>query len=206
MRSASPSPIEDVALAVLQRQADWMQRGRSAVSILTGRSQAFVQWQHYPAGDAMDRSGRWQFYYHAHDDQRVEGEHGHVHLFRRGPDAGLAHVAALSLNDRGAPLAWFTTNLWVTGGQWLSARALSHQLHSFSLQIDGPLRGVANWLTDLVTAHRVWLRELLQARDEALELHCRTNGQSRTKAWRDRQLGVLSTRRLSWPADALPVT
>lgn len=191
-------------MAVLQRQANWLQAGRSAVSILTGRSRAFVQWQHYPAGDAMDQSGRWQFYFHAHDDQRFAGEHGHLHLFRREPDSRLAHVVALSLDNRGSPLAWFTTNRWVTGGRWAPARQLVGQLQGFSLALQGPLRGVACWLNDLVRAHRDWLQELLLARDAALEQHCQRHGLSRARAWQDRSLGVLSVRPLRWPADALP--
>ena len=99
---------QKAAKSALQRQLSLARRGRSMLHPFTGRSARFEAWQHYPANDVMDRTGHWQFYFHAHEagDTRHELEHGHIHLFRRNP-AGALVAFGWSV----AGCAWFAFDL-----------------------------------------------------------------------------------------------
>ena len=76
---------QQAARCVLTRQLRQARQGRSMLHPFTGRSPRFECWQHYPRNDVVDASGRWQFYFHAHDKAEVDStrhpaEHGHIHL------------------------------------------------------------------------------------------------------------------------------
>jgi hypothetical protein len=195
-------------MAALSRQLAQARKSRSMLDPLISRSRVFACWQHYPSGDAMDRAGAWQFYYHAHDTTREGGarhplEHGHIHLFRRSPTGQLSHLTGLSLDARGTPLTWFATNQWVTGERWKQASALQKSLRGLRLKVNGPLAGVALWLSDLVQAYAQPLCDMLQARDDALAAHCHQSGVSTQQAWNDRRISVWSSFPIDWPSDAI---
>jgi len=196
---------QEAAKSALQRQLGLARRGRSMLHPFTGRSARFEAWQHYPANDVMDSTGHWQFYFHAHEagDTRHALEHGHIHLFRRDPAGRLSHLAGLSLDARGLPLTWFATNQWVTGERWMSARQLVPGLNDIQLRLRGPLSGVALWLADLVRVYAAPLRDMLQARDEAMARYCEQHQISRQVAWADRRVAVWSASPIHWPADAM---
>jgi hypothetical protein len=196
------------AQRALQRQLRLARQGRSLLHAFMGRSAAFEVWRHYPRHDAIDVSGRWQFYYHAHDrdepgSARHAQEHGHIHLFARSRSGRLTHLLGLSLDARGLPLCWFTTNQWVTGEHWQDAPRLQNLLQRLQLRLHGPLAGAALWLSDLVRVYRPALLDLLQQRDEALARHCRRRRQTREQAWADRRVAVWSALNVRWPQDAL---
>ena len=204
----APEAVERAAHGALVRQLRLAQQGRSMLHPFIGRSAHFEVWEHYPRQDAIDASGRWQFYFHAHDraekdSTRHPQEHGHIHLFRRSPQGRLTHLAGLALDARGLPLCWFATNQWVTGERWQDAAALERTLDGFELRLRGPLAGAALWLADMVRFYDAPLRRMLQQRDAALEQHCRRHAQTRAQAWADRSVAVWSTAPVCWPRDAL---
>lgn len=202
-RWATPA---QAASEALRRQLAWSQHGGSALGLLVGRAARLPVWAHCPRHDALARDGRWQFYYHAHPDARVQGEHGHFHIFRRDGLGHLMHLVALSLDARGNPLAWFTTNLWVTGGHWGRRDRLQRDLPTLDLTLHGGrLRGVAAWLTGLVHAYALPLQALLDARDTALDVHARRLGVSLRTARADRTVSILSRHPMRWPAEAAAV-
>lgn len=175
---------------------------------LLGRSRRFAAWQHYPRHDAVDASGRWQFYFHAHEAGDPAGarhpqERGHIHLFRRHPDGRLSHLAGLSLDARGTPLLWFAPNQWVTGERWLAADRLLPDLAELELKLRGPLAGVAAWLAELVRFYAPPLRDMLRERDAALARYCAAHGVGRPAARSARGVAVWSSFPVSWPQDAL---
>jgi Domain of unknown function (DUF6969) len=60
---------------------------------------AFVEWQHYPAGEVYDPQSHAQFFYHTHSAaQRSAREHGHFHTFLRAEGMPLG-VAPLVLPE-----------------------------------------------------------------------------------------------------------
>lgn len=197
--------------SALQRQLRLARQSRSMLFAFIGRSTQFQAWQHYPRNDAVDRSGGWQFYYHAHDASRVGGaaryaqEHGHIHLFRRATQGQLSHLAGLSLDARGVPLGWFACNQWVTGERWKSAALMGRGLDTLALQLCGPLAGVALWLSDLVRAYAQPLRAMLQARDAALARYCQQQQVSTKTALQERGIAVWSSFPINWPDDAVAV-
>lgn len=200
--------VRRAAHGALVRQLRLARQGRSMLSPYIGRSQRFEVWQHYPRHDAIDSSGRWQFYFHAHDraeqdSARHPQEHGHIHLFRRTPQGRLTHVAGLALDARGLPLCWFATNQWVTGERWADAPSLVRELACFELRLRGPLSGAGLWLGDMVRFYAEPLRQMLQQRDQALARHCVRHRQTRAQAWADRRVAVWSSLSVNWPQDAL---
>lgn len=200
------------ARRALTRQLQAARRGRSMLHPLIGRHAHFEAWEHYPRKDVIDISGRWQFYYHAHaphvpDHVPIHGEHGHLHLFRRrenpGERAQLSHVAALALDARGTPLCWFATNRWVTGDHWQGAERLARHIEKIEIPLQGPLRGIAQWLGDLVRFYADDLRHMLRARDAALQTHQRQYRMTRQQALEDRRVAIWSSVAVGWPQDAL---
>ena len=212
MAAAAPrEQIERAAHGALVRQLRLARQGRSLLHPFIGRSARFEIWQHYPRHDAVDESGRWQFYFHAHDraekdSARHPQEHGHIHLFRRSPHGELTHLAGLALDARGLPLCWFATNQWVTGERWQEAATLERALDGFALRLRGPLAGAALWLADMVRFYEPALRRMLQERDAALARHCSQHGQTRAQAFADRSVAVWSSVSICWPRDALQAT
>ncbi len=205
---AASADREDAARDALARQLRLARQGRSMLYPFIGRSQRFEIWQHYPRNDAVDETGRWQFYFHAHDraeknSARHPQEHGHIHLFRRSPQGLLTHLTGLSLDVRGLPLTWFATNQWVTGERWQAAESLVRGLSAFELRLRGPLAGAALWLADMVRFYAVPLRQMLQQRDAALACHCMRHRIDRQQAWADRRVAVWSSVPVHWPQDAL---
>jgi hypothetical protein len=198
--------------SALQRQLVLANRSRTMLFPFIGRSKVFQTWQHYPHSDAVDRTGAWQFYFHAHDTRANEGEkggarhpqeHGHIHLFQRDTQGQLSHVTGLSLDARGVPLAWFTCNQWVTGERWKRATVLARGLPNLKLELRGPLAGVALWLGDLVRGYAEPLRAMLLARDAALLAHCRQQRVSTRQALKDRSVALWSSHPIHWPHDAI---
>jgi len=196
------------AHGALARQLRLARQGRSMLFPFIGRSRRFEIWAHYPRHDAIDSSGRWQFYFHAHDrteqdSARHPQEHGHIHLFRRSPQGKLTHFAGLALDARGLPLCWFATNQWVTGERWAAATSLVRELAGFELRLRGPLAGAGLWLGDMVRFYAAPLRQMLLQRDAALQRHCTRHRQTPAQAWADRRVAVWSSLPVNWPQDAL---
>lgn len=181
---------------------------------LLGRHAEVEPWRHYPRHDVIDRTGQWQFYYHVHEahagtdalastSPAATPEHGHLHLFSRRIQGGLSHVAGLSLDAVGTPLCWFSTNRWVTGEHWEPADTLIRRLEGLELPVQGPLAGVAAWLSELLRFYGLQLQRLLRARDVAFAAHAERLGLSREQAFEDRRCAVLSVEPVRWPHDAL---
>lgn len=147
--------------------------------------------RHYPVGDSFVQDGDLQFYLHAHDAPRFEGEVGHVHVFLRAkalraggrplqaarqaarlsyvpPDAnGYAHLIAVSLDANGQPIGLFTVNRWVTGESWLPARSLIAALDVIRT-FDGDHNEAAQWLSLLIATWRPEIEALLKKRDKII--------------------------------------
>ena len=130
--------------------------------LLAGK--APVQWAHYPADDAFDSGGVYQWFYHSHSPEDRPGatEHGHIHLFVRTTalggaatgkreraflalhgatpsDASTRHLLAIGLTPQGVPCSLFTVNSWVTGDQLLSAAATLPLLKDICLDTGHPI-------------------------------------------------------------------
>ena len=182
--------VAQIAASVQLRYA---QQGSSLAQAALAGSPSFVEMRHYPKGDVSDAETGHRFYYHAH--RRDEPEHGHFHLFAFDPahSPGFAHLAALSLDRTGQATRWFTTNQWVTGGQWMAAEDVLTKLERFSVRTQGRLAPVAHWLTAMVQLFQPQLRTLLHDRDAALKRFIDAHAtHDRSAVLADRAIDVLS--------------
>ena len=182
--------VAQIAASVQLRYA---QQGSSLAQAALAGALSFVEMRHYPKGDVSDAETGHRFYYHAH--RRDEPEHGHFHLFAFDPahSPGFAHLAALSLDRTGQATRWFTTNQWVTGGQWMAAEDVLTKLERFSVRTQGRLAPVAHWLTAMVQLFQPQLRTLLHDRDAALKRFIDAHAtHDRSAVLADRAIDVLS--------------
>lgn len=154
--------------------------------------------EHHPAHDVVDAHTGCRFYYHGHDLPGAPSAwHGHFHLFVPHPKGtGFSHLAALALSDQGMPQQWFSTNQWVTGESWASARQLKTALSSYAVATSGRLSPVAQWVSAFVSLEQDTLIELLRARDARLAELSSQRSQARVLA--DRRVHVLSMRAVRW--------
>lgn len=153
------------------------------------------QQQHYPPGDLIDAVSGTQCYYHCH---RGDGEHGHLHLFRRSR-AGLAltHLIGISLDGRGLPLALFSVNRWVTHDRWLPAAPTLRLLEGVSLTAAGCDPHLSGWLIHFLRFYRPTLEIVLRQRDHRLA-RAASSGEA---ALADRELEIPSHWAIDWAAD-----
>lgn len=144
-------------------------------------------WEHYPDDDARDEITRSRWYYHVHaPGDRDPAEHGHFHLFLHRtqmdddavpfaqPQAGeeaqafVAHIAGLSIDHQGIPIAWFATNRWVTDEFMYPADTMIAHLDRYNVDATPEDQTVNRFLTAMVALYRDEIAQLLMARDRAL--------------------------------------
>lgn len=144
-------------------------------------------WAHYPDDDARDAMTRSRWYYHVHaPGTRDPAEHGHFHLFLHrtqfDPDASplaiptegedapahVAHIAGLSIDHHGIPIAWFATNRWVTDEFLYPAQTLIDHLGRYNVDHTPEDDAVNRFLTAMVALYRDEIAELLIERDAKL--------------------------------------
>jgi len=189
--NAGPAGWARTALEVPLRYA---QAGSSLAWAALAGARRFDELAHHPRNDVVDARHRTRFYYHAHDAHRWnQAEHGHFHLFVDGDAPGdFMHLAALSLDARGQPQRWFSTNGWVTGERWRPADTAIAALKDFRVSTPGRLAPVARWLTAMVGLFATDLEGMLRARDARLAT--RLSREPIEAVWSDRSLDVLSER------------
>ncbi|MCI4440123.1 hypothetical protein [Tibeticola sp.] len=190
------------AETVAALQLHYARAGRGLAEVALAGARTLEPLRHYPARDVVDPARGTRFYYHAHTSHRYPAEeHGHFHLFvypsgqPSGPD--FFHLAGLSLDARGMPLRWFTTNRWVTGERWHSADALLDALPRFAIETRGRLAPLARWLTAMVQLYAPQIRALILRRDARIARKlAQTPGEA---LFEDRRLDVVSECRVSLP-------
>lgn len=177
--------------------------------ILKGE-ETFYEWNHYPDGDVYDGVTHSQFYYHAHEAGDRPGEHGHFHTFLRpdgmppgiapapvddyeppeDPDDALSHIVAISMDPKGFPIKLFTTNRWVTDEVWYTASDVCRLLYCFDIDHTQPSWPVNIWITNMLILFRPQIKEMIYARDAAVEAWRQDHPD--TNVFEDRELEVTS--------------
>jgi hypothetical protein len=138
----SSDALHEAAETVASMQLQYARKGHGLAEVALGGARSLEVLRHYPMRDVVDEAHATRFYYHAHTSRRYPAdEHGHFHLFvypggaPRGAD--FFHLAGLSLDARGQPLRWFTTNRWVTGERWYDADTVLAALPNFTVEARG---------------------------------------------------------------------
>jgi hypothetical protein len=175
---------------VMAVQSAYLSQGKTLAHAALAGARTFVELEHYPSRDVRDHQAGTGFFYHAHrhDDP---SEHGHFHLFAYPPDQPFFHLLALSIDHRGQALRWFTTNQWVTGGDWVDADRTIAALRTFHVQTYGRLAPIAQWLTAMVRLFLPDLIKLLHSRDQML-LELQDKHQDMRALLNDRGIDILS--------------
>lgn len=185
--------------------------GHNVVGELLAGAGQFLQWAHYPDGDAHDPESHAQYYYHAHPQSasRPFAEHGHFHLFLRragmpraarpepgqspvaGDGAELAHLIAISMDEFGDATRIFTTNRWVTGDTWYAAEHVIAMLDRFDMDVARPNWLVNRWVTAMARLFRPQIVDLLRERDAIVSSWNRAH--RGTDVFEDRRLEIISS-------------
>lgn len=153
-------------------------------------------WQHYPEGDAIDKQGRYQWYFHIHPPKKKnEAERGHIHLFaverRARRVVGLRHLLAIGISHSGLPQRLFTVNGWVTGDAPRSSRWSWNALRSIRLNTGH--RDMDRFITQTVKMYPSEIKRLLRDSDDKL----RGLGVDRVRAASNRRVEILGSVLLS---------
>ena len=126
----------------------------------------------YPPGDHLAfGAAAWRAFYHSHlTPDYPANEHGHFHLFapvsHLDNNKAWTHVAALSMDNMGQPIRWFTVNRWVTDGSWRDANELASLVCAQQVADSDPL--LARWLAAMVAVYSAEIEGLLFERDRQL--------------------------------------
>lgn len=201
--------------AALQGIPKAEQRLRAAGSNLLKATLAGARiraYDHYPEDDVRDYRTHSQFFFHAHPDRT--GEAGHFHLFMRkaavpaamrrrrvpvvspaGQDGtGMVHLGAISLDRRGVPIRLFTTNLWVTGGDFYFAEDTLRLLERFVVTVRKPSSAVNAWVSAMVCAFHGHFALLLERRDQVMAAWAQRHPKS--NVFETRRLEITSVMRI----------
>jgi len=207
---AELAAMTDAGKEVIQCERVLAKSGDNIVSEILRGQGTFYEWNHYPKGDVYDFESHAQYYYHAHPRAERPGEHGHFHTFLRAAgiptgakpaivpglvpttDASepLTHLVAISMDDRGQPIQLFTTNRWVTGEVWYSARDAIAMLDRFVIDLARPSWPVNRWITALLRLFRPQIELLLLDRDHVIAEWRRQH--PKVDVFEDRRLEVTS--------------
>lgn len=198
----SSDALHEAAETVASVQLRYARKGHGLAEVALGGARSLEVLRHYPMRDVVDEAHATRFYYHAHTSRRYPAdEHGHFHLFvypggaPRGAD--FFHLAGLSLDARGQPLRWFTTNRWVTGERWYDADTVLAALPNFAVEARGRRAPLARWLTAMVRLYTPQLRSLVHRRDEVIQR--RLARQDAESLFEDRRLDVVTECAVSLP-------
>jgi len=111
-------------------------------------------------------------YYHCHTSKSRPGtEHGHFHIFIKIDEKHWCHLAGLSMDNLGQPIAWFTVNHWVTGETWATADILEQRLKNLLSEDKHKLSLVEQWLLSMIRFYQQSINHLLKERDQQLNTY-----------------------------------
>lgn len=149
-------------------QTRYAKKGLTLSEVALCGAKEFIEWNHYPANDLVDEVSGYEFYYHAHSaDEMLHGEHGHFHLFKRhGHD--FHHLIGIALNQQGLPVRLFTTNQWVTGEKFVSAKSVVTELRDFDMATKGRMGPIARWISALTKLYFIEMEMLILGRDQKI--------------------------------------
>ncbi len=155
------------------------ERQTNAVLLALDGVKQIKPYQHYPKSSFTFGNGDWKVFYHCHKspDNEIE-EHGHFHYFTRTypieAESGSntdkwSHVIAMGMDELGQPTRLFTTNLWVTDGDWFDSKLSQAQ---FKLLRDSEEKELSNnWFKYLLLTFEKEIEWLLSKRDQVVKQH-----------------------------------
>ena len=147
-----------------------IQKTNPVLLILEG-AEAIHAYQHYPDPSLGFVDNKWRVYYHCHPSPNNDkNEHGHFHFFSKLPGkSDWAHVVGLGIDTQGQPVRIFTTNKWVTGGDWLLKDELPRCFDVLKIAKNGTL--LERWFTNFLLFYQPRIQSLYRDRDTAVQTY-----------------------------------
>ncbi|MEM7739430.1 MAG: hypothetical protein AAF225_01355 [Pseudomonadota bacterium] len=221
----NPEDLEarlDAAATISETMRVLQKSDSNLVAEVLETSEGFTVWKHLPEGDVYDRESHSQYYYHAHPKDEAapsihDDEHGHFHLFLRGPGMGdaepdrsiqdvpddpadiAAHLIGIGMDAMGKPIRLFTTNRWVTGEVWFPAQEVITFLDRFVIDRSKPSWPLNLWMSAMVRLYRPQIVALLRERDACVAAWRASHPD--VDAFEDRTLEVTSALDINLAAD-----
>jgi hypothetical protein len=87
---------------------------------------------------------------------------------KRGARDEIAHLVAITVDERGEPIRLFTTNRWVTGETWYRAEDAIRLLDRFVVTHAEPSALLNRWLGAIIGLYRGDIASLLRQRDDTV--------------------------------------
>ena len=153
------------------------QRGQSPLHAVLGACVEPKAREQYPAsGINWIRGEGLGFFYHSHGQMGVRAiEHGHFHLFAQtygrvdgNGERPYAHLIGVDVDATGKPLRLFTTNLWVTGGIWRSAKFVRCAVLRFAALGLHESAGPERWVGLILSLFPQQVNEVLRRREQRI--------------------------------------
>jgi hypothetical protein len=85
-----------------------------------------------------------------------------------GDNDALTHIVGIAMNRAGYPIRLFTTNRWVTGETWYTAKSVISLLPRFHMDLAYQSWPVNIWITAMLELFRPDIEALLVKRDQAI--------------------------------------
>ena len=109
--------------------------------------------------------------------------------------SGLTHFVGIATNRAGFPIRLFTTNRWVIGETWYTAKNVIAMLDRFEMDMAWPSMPVNIWITAMLQLFRPDIEALMIERDEAVAAWEREHPDE--NVYEDRGLEITSIRDIS---------
>ena len=110
-------------------------------------------------------------------------------------NGALTHFVGIATNRAGFPIRLFTTNRWVTGETWYTAKNVIAMLDRFEMDMAWPSMPVNIWITAMLQLFRPDIEALMIERDEAVTAWERRHPDE--NVYEDRGLEITSIRDIS---------
>jgi hypothetical protein len=172
-------------------QMRYAESGRTLNQAALCGANDFIEWQHYPANDLVDKVSGYGFYYHAHSaNEMPNGEHGHFHVNKRNAK-GFVHLIGIALSQTGLPTRLFTTNQWATGEVMADSTMTIKLIQEFWMAKKGRTPHLIKWVSSLITLFSPEIEGLILERDQKIAQLAKEMG-SREVVLNSRQHHVLT--------------
>ncbi len=159
----------------------------------------------YPETPLVLADSQLQVYYHTHQNNILhENEHGHFHIFYLSKDMAQAeavHLVALSMDNFGQALSWFTVNKWVTSQACFDSDIFLTCIKRLSINAADSL--LLRWLSTMILFYQHEVAELLDSSVDKLAKLVKTSPNDEISILDDKSIYFLNEKAIDLSRDLL---
>lgn len=142
-------------------------------------------------------------YYHAHETLKIaSNEHGHCHFFLQADpkkELPAQHLVALSFDNHGQPLSWFTVNNWVTAGAIYDSALFKQLISRVKVKQQGTL--LQKCLSNMILFYQSDIAQLLADSEQLLQAEQLRYKETSTSIYENRELYFLGRKDINLSED-----